>query len=174
MDPVRQYQGAVNRAQGKQFEQYIEISLAYYRQQGLAMIEKTPEPMMPCKSLKNGKCVAYFQKKAQPDYQGTLAGGRSVVFEAKYTAGGKLEQGRVSDEQAKCLALHQKLGALCFILAGFGLQNVYAVPWEVWQDMKAGFGRKYVTGADLELYRVQHGRNGILLLFSNIEGRRIE
>jgi len=165
MNLVRKYQGAVNRAQGRQFEKYIEISLAYYRQAGLAMVEKTPEPMAPCQSLKNGKFVAYFQKKAQPDYQGTLAGGLSVVFEAKYTAGETMEQSRVSVEQAKCLALHQELGAVCFVLAGFGLQNVYAVPWELWHNMQDHFGRKYVTKSDLEPYRVPLGKDNILLLF---------
>lgn len=167
MDLARQYQGALNRAQGKQFEKYIEASLAYYRQIGLAMVEKTPEPMTPCQSLHNGKFVAFFQKKAQPDYQGTLAGGRSVVFEAKYTAGEKIEQNRVSAEQAKYLDLHQRLGALCFVLVGFGLQEIYRAPWEVWRDMKAVFGRKYVSAADLGKYKISCSKGGLLALFQD-------
>jgi len=38
------------------------------------------------------------------------------------------------------------------------------VPWKVWRDMKAAFGRKYVTPKDLEEYRVRLGRSGVLLL----------
>ena len=77
----RQYQGAINRAQGKHFEQYIDLIIAYYKERGLAMIEKTPEPMVPCQSLPNGRFVAYFQKKAQPDYIGfTRKGTEACLF----------------------------------------------------------------------------------------------
>ena len=84
-DPMKQYQGAVSRAQGKHFEEYIDLSLRYYEQRGEAVVEKTPEPMRPTKDLGNGKFIAYSEKAAQPDYKGTLKGGRAVVFEAKYT-----------------------------------------------------------------------------------------
>ena len=84
-DPMKQYQGAVSRAQGKHFEEYIDLSLRYYEQRGEAVVEKTPEPMRPTKDLGNGKFIAYYEKAAQPDYKGTLKGGRAVVFEAKYT-----------------------------------------------------------------------------------------
>lgn len=86
-DPMKQYQGAVSRAQGKHFEEYIDLSLHYYEQRGEAVVEKTPEPMRPTKDLGNGKFIAYYEKAAQPDYKGTLKGGRAVVFEAKYTLG---------------------------------------------------------------------------------------
>ena len=162
----RQYQGAINRAQGKHFEQYIDLILAYYKERGLAMIEKTPEPMVPCQSLPNGRFVAYFQKKAQPDYKGTLRGGQSVVFEAKYTSSAKIEESRVSAEQARCLDAHLEMGAICFVLAAFGMTNIYRVPWAVWQTMKAVFGRKYVTPADLAIYKVDGSVNGLPELFA--------
>lgn len=162
----RQYQGAINRAQGKHFEQYIDLILAYYKECGLAMIEKTPEPMVPCQSLPNGRFVAYFQKRAQPDYKGTLKGGQSVVFEAKYTSSSKMEQSRVSAEQARCLDLHREMGALCFVLAAFGMTNIYRVPWALWRAMKAVFGRKYVTPADLAIYKVTGSVNGLPELFA--------
>lgn len=92
-NPVNQYRGAVARAQGKRFESYIDASLKYYQQQGLAIVEKTPEPMRPTKDLGNGKFIAFFEKAAQPDYKGTLKGGRAVVFEAKFTASDHIDQG---------------------------------------------------------------------------------
>ena len=52
-DPMKQYQGAVSRAQGKHFEEYIDLSLRYYEQRGEAVVEKTPEPMRPTKDLVN-------------------------------------------------------------------------------------------------------------------------
>ena len=42
-DPMKQYKGAVSRAQGKHFEEYIDLSLRYYEQKGEAIVEKTPE-----------------------------------------------------------------------------------------------------------------------------------
>ena len=108
--------------------------------------------------------MAVFEKPAQPDYKGTLQGGRAVVFEAKHTSTGQMEQSRVTDAQAKRLDQHQALGALCFVVAGFGSEEVFRVPWKVWRDMKAAFGRKYVTPKDLEEYRVRLGATGKLLL----------
>lgn len=157
-------QGMVNRAQGKLFEERIDAALAYYDRLGLASVEKTPEPMRPLKRLSEGRFVAAFEKPAQPDYKGTLQGGRAVVFEAKHTTTGQMEQSRVTEAQAKRLEHHQELGALCFVVAGFGSEEVYRVPWKVWRDMKAAFGRKYVTPKDLEEYRVRLGRSGVLLL----------
>ena len=63
---------------------------------------------------------------------------------------------------------HQALGARCFILAGFASGLVYCVPWNVWRDMKARFGRRYVTETDLQDYQVQTAQNGVLLLLNQI------
>ena len=85
-DPKRQLLGKIAKARGKQFESRIDDSFAYYAQKGFAIIEKTPEPMHPTKNLGNGKFIAYYEKQAQPDYKGTIKGGRTVMFEAKFTA----------------------------------------------------------------------------------------
>lgn len=77
-DPRRQLLGKIAKARGAQFEQRLGESFAYYAQRGYAIIEKTPEPMHPTKSLGNGKFIAYYEKQAQPDYKGTVKGGRAV------------------------------------------------------------------------------------------------
>ena len=149
-DPKRQMLGKIAKARGKQFESRIDDSFAYYAQKGFAIIEKTPEPMHPTKNLGNGKFIAYYEKQAQPDYKGTIKGGRTVMFEAKFTAADR----------------HQALGARCFVIAGFSSGMVYCVPWDIWKTMKDHFGRKYVTEADLEKYQVQTAWNGTLLLLN--------
>ncbi|MCI8620234.1 MAG: recombinase [Oscillospiraceae bacterium] len=163
-DPKRQLMGAISKAKGKNFETRLDASFTYYKERGSAIVEKTPEPMRPVKPMGNGKFISYFEKKAQPDYKGTLNGGRTVLFEAKYTSTDRLEQSRVLPGQADYLDRHQALGARCFILAGFGSGEVYNVPWDVWKNMKEKFGRKYVTETDLEPYRVYVARNGTLLI----------
>ena len=163
-DPKRQLQGAINKAKGKNFEEYIDRSFTHYAFKGVALIDKTPEPMRPTKSLGKGKFIAFFEKNAQPDYKGTLKGGKSIILEAKFTSSDRMEQSRVLNEQADYMTKQQRLGALCFVIAGFGSGEVYRVPWDVWRNMKELFGRKYATEADLEKYRVLAGRNGLLML----------
>lgn len=164
-DPRRQRQGAASKAQGKLFEDRLDAAFARYRESGFAIIEKTPEPMRPTESLGNGRFVAYFEKKAQPDYKGTIKGGRTVMFEAKFTSSVKMEQNRVTPGQAEYLDQHQALGARCYIVAGFSTGNVYRLPWNVWRDMKALFGRKYISESDpITEYLVPAARDGVLLL----------
>lgn len=163
-DPRRQLQGKLSKAQGKRFETRLDASFDYYRQNGYADIEKTPEPMRPIKSLGNGRFVAYYEHKAQPDYKGTIKGGRTVLYEAKFTASDRMEQSRVSPGQAEYLTRLEGLGARCYVLAGFASGEVYRVPWRGWTGMKEHFGRKYVTENDLTEYRVQRSWNDVLLI----------
>jgi len=163
-DPRRQLLGRTSKAQGKQFEARLDASFAYYRQTGYADIEKTPEPMRPIKSLGNGRFVAFYEHKAQPDYKGTIKGGRTVLYEAKFTASDRIEQSRVSEGQTEYLTRLDGLGARCYVLAGFASGEVYRVPWRIWSTMKDHFGRKYVTEADLQIYKVQRSWNDVLLI----------
>lgn len=165
-DPKRQLQGAVSKARGKRFEERLDKAFAYYREHGFAIVEKTPEPMRPVQNLGNGKFAAFFEKKAQPDYKGTIKGGRTVMFEAKFTAAGKMEQNRVLPGQADYLERHQSLGARCYVIAGFGSGAVYRFPWNIWRDMKKYFSRKYVTETDAKIaaYLVPVTQDGVLLL----------
>ena len=163
-DPKRQLLGKIAKARGKQFESRIDDSFAYYAQKGFAIIEKTPEPMHPTKNLGNGKFIAYYEKQAQPDYKGTIKGGRTVLFEAKFTATDRLTQDRVIDKQASYMDRHQRLGARCFVVAGFSTDEVYKIPWDDWRRMKELFGRKYVKETDLQNYRVKTAWNGTLFL----------
>jgi recombination protein U len=105
--------------------------------------------------------ICVNEKKAQPDFKGTLHGGRSVVFEAKHTDKDRIQQSCVTDEQAKRLNKHEKLGALTFVLVSFGMAEFYRIPWCDWKCMKELFGRKYVSPSDLGEYRVREA-DGVL------------
>ena len=93
--------GKQNRAAGALFEQMIDAACRYYRQAGIAEIEKTPEAMKPL-GHQNGKgqFLACYVKKAQPDFKGTLKGGCSIVFEAKITSADKIQQSVVLEQPA--------------------------------------------------------------------------
>lgn len=160
----RQYKGKQSRAAGNQFEDLISDSLAWYEEKGVACIEKTPEPMKPLRAPNHlGQFLACFTKAGQPDYKGTLNGGRAIVFEAKHTDSDQMKYDRLTDEQIDRLKLHYKLGAATYVMVSFGLEDFFRIPWEVWRDMKAIYGRKYIKAADVEQYRVPY-MSGVLKL----------
>lgn len=164
----RSQRGRQSRIMGDHFENMIAASLRWYEEKGVACIEKTPEPMKPLRAPnRQGQFLACYVKAGQPDFKGTLTGGRSVVFEAKHTDSDRIEYGRLTDEQVEKLSTHHKLGAAAFVLVSFGLQDFYRIPWEVWRDMKAIYGRKHIKQPELEPYRVQYIA-GVLKLLEGI------
>lgn len=166
---LRSQRGRQSRQTGELFEQMIDDSLKWYRWQGTAAIEKTPEPMKPLARPNNrGQFLACYVKAAQPDYKGTLRGGRAVVFEAKHTDSDRIEFDRLTQEQIGALTDHDRLGAAAYVLVSFGLESFYRVPWPVWRDMKTVFGRKYMKEPELEPYRVQRVA-GVLKLLDGVE-----
>lgn len=153
--------GKENRASGQMFEEVILSACNRYRVTGAADIDKTPEPFCIEKPMGSGKFLGHFAKKAQPDFKGALAGGKAIVFEAKYTKTDRLVQTAVNDAQYKTLDSYQRLGAECFVLVCFGFRGFYKIPWAVFKAMKNKFGRKYVTENDLRRYELEF-RNGVL------------
>ena len=147
------YQGKRNRALGLQFENIISEACEHYRSMGLAYIEKTPEPMKVIGALdrKRGIFKAVFEKAAQPDYKGTMKGGRAIAFEAKHTETDRIKQDAVTVDQEEALNTHEAMGALCFVIVCLD-DKYYRVPWEKWKTMKEDCGHKYMNAADLNPY----------------------
>ncbi len=168
-NPARQAQGSISRATGEGFEAQILAACAYYRAHGIAEIDKTPEPIKVISGRHQNASgcwsfEAVFTKQAQPDFQGTIDGGRSVVFEAKATDKDRILQSAVTHEQAYAMQSHAQKGALVFVLVCLRGRAVYRVPWEVWWRMRQHFGHKYMTAKELEPFRVQMRRGVILFL----------
>ncbi len=169
-NPQRQLRGARNRAQGKAFEQRLMESFTAYRKAGVAVIGKTPEPMRVLQNLGSGKFMACFEEKAQPDFKGVVAGGRTILFEAKHTETDRFSQDVVKAVQAQYMNDASELGAWCYVICGFATGGVYCIPWHTWVNMKAHWGRKYVTEADLQIYRVPTNKAGVLLILNHLKG----
>lgn len=164
-DNAKHYQAVISgrrsRAAGEFWENVIDATCEYYSRIGKAEIEKTPEAMKPLRPIGGGKFVACFTKMAQPDYKGTLAGGKAIVFEAKHTDTDRIMQSVVSSEQEKRLNKHEQLGAECFVLVSFGFKEFFKVPWAVFRSMKEIYGRKYIKPEDLREYQIRYA-GGIL------------
>lgn len=162
--------GKNNKRTGEVFEYMLEMSINDYAAKGLMAIKKTPEPMKPIKAMgKPGQFLAHYIKPAQVDFCGTLAGGRAIRFEAKYTDTDRFTRDRLTDEQMQDLEIHERLGAYCCVMLGFGKNEVYRIPWLVWKNMKQIFGRSYVTRDDIKTFRVPVNNWRIELLSSTEE-----
>ncbi len=149
------YRNKVNNAQGHDFEKAIEQACVIYARQGIARIEKTPEPFrVMSKSRSGGVFQGRFTARAQPDFQGTVEGGRSIVFEAKYTTTDRMRRDVLTQKQMDALEFHQKLGGLAAVCVGMQDQFFF-LPWEFWRSMKEKFGRQYVTAEDMAQWRVK-------------------
>lgn len=158
--------GILNRANGDYWESIIDAACEYYSRNGIAEIEKTPEPMRPIGSPNSkGQFLSCFTKKGQPDYKGTIKGGKAVVFEAKHTDTNRMHQSVITDEQEKRLNNHFSLGADCFVLVSFGLIRYYKIPWDVFRSMKEHYGRKYITPDDIQEYKITRTKTGGYLNF---------
>ena len=118
-DPKRQLQGKINRELGIIFENTVKSICKIYEMNGLAVIEKTPEPMKVLKYIDGGRFEAVFEKSAQPDFKGTVKGGRTVVFDAKFTEGDRIRYQSLSNHQRETLKKYSEIGAMSFILVGF-------------------------------------------------------
>lgn len=165
----RSQRGLQSKRAGEYFENLIAASLNWYKDKGVAFIEKTPEPMRPLRPPNRlGQFLACYTKAGQPDFKGTLTGGRAVVFEAKHTDSDRIEYGRLTQEQIDSLKEHHRLGAAAFIMVSFELQDFYRVPWETWRDMKSIYGHKHMTRAELEPFRVLYIA-GVLKMLEGIK-----
>lgn len=166
-NPINQIRGMRNNAQGHIFEDALKQACEYYKQTGRADIDKTPEPFRVMKKSPNGIFTGRFIDRAQPDYQGTFFGGRSIIFEAKYTTTDRIERCALTDKQMETLESHYKMGAAALVV--FGIRDrFYSMPWSLWDNMKGRFGRQYLTQQDAEPWRVKF--NGAVLFLDPANG----
>ena len=166
------YRNKLNRHQGKDFENLIEAACCYYRGIGVADIEKTPEALKPLRNMGKGQFVAVYTEKAQADFKGFMMGGLAVCFEAKHTDTGRMDQDRVTPEQAERLERCYSYGGHACVLCSFSGRDFFRVPWSTWRGMKNLFGHKYITPQEVERYRVRIGGPGVLLFLDGMEEKR--
>jgi len=146
----RQMQGRRNHGLGKNFELQIENICQVYEMGKLAKIEKTPEPLRVLQHIENGHFDSIFTKSAQPDFKGTIKGGKTVVFDAKFTESDKITYQALSDYQRETLLQYDELGAKAFVLVGFSNGAIYNIDIKIWCNMKEIFGRKSIKQNELE------------------------
>lgn len=152
---TKRFSGKRAQKLGSMFENLIERSCNYYRNKGIAHIQKTPEPFHMVRKGRKGQVIGFYEKKAQPDFQGTLKNGHSIVFEAKHTDSTNLPFKRISRVQSHELDRHSKLGASCYVIISFKLEQFYLVNWENWKQLKKSVDKKSVNRKDLSDYEIK-------------------
>lgn len=118
MTNLQSFKSLQSNGFGKNFEKMIDLACKYYRDEGKADISKIDEPFRVIRLKKAGRFEGQFTKNANPDFEGTLDGGRSICFEAKYTRTDRMKQSVVSDKQAEVLEIKSKLGGLAGVCIG--------------------------------------------------------
>lgn len=163
---LQEHKNRLSNARGQQFEEEILAACQFYEERGIAIIHKTPEPFKVMKKSQDGMFTGRFVSHAQPDFQGTLKGGRSIVFEAKQTGKDRIFRRVLTQTQMDHLEEHEKLGALCGVCINIR-DSYFFIPWCVWQNMKQIYGRLYITEEDVREYQVPY--NGAVQFLANIE-----
>ena len=163
---LRSLRGAQNRTKGKAFEEYIEKACQNYSDRKIARIEKTPEPFHITKSKGGGKFEGHFEKAAQPDYKGTLQGGKAICFDAKATDTDRILLSVLSEEQADALAEHALLGGIAGVLVTFSFKTFAFIPFGTFIRARSLNGHKYWNEKDCEPYKV-YIRDGYLDFLDN-------
>lgn len=161
-------QGKRAKNNGKMFEQLIESACKVYRNQGRANINKTPEPLKPIGVLRGGQFRAVYDKRGQPDFLGTLAGGKSIMIEAKHTSSTNLRFDSVLRHQARQLALTDILGGIAGILVSFSMERFYYIPYKVWETLENNLGKKSFNEKDVASYAV-NTKNGFIDFLQGVE-----
>lgn len=155
---------------GKNFEKIIIDACEYYRSQGIADISKIDEPFKVLKLYRYRQFKGQFTDKANPDFEGTLKGGQSICFEAKYTSQKRMEKSVISERQEEILSTKSELGAVVGVCVGI-IERYFFVPWEVWDNIEGIYGKKSVNANDLARFEVKF-RHGVMFLDRlNKEGR---
>lgn len=147
------YKNRLNNAQGLFFENAIKSACKKYCELGVACIDKTPEPFRVIEKTYKGLFKGRFVAHAQPDFQGTLNDGKSIIFEAKYTTTEKIKYDALTKTQIEVLERHYKFGAITGVCVGIR-DRFFFVPWKFWRNMKKQIGRKFAFADDLLKYEV--------------------
>ena len=180
---VRAFKNKKSRAEGKTFEEALERGCSFYLENGTAFIVKVPEnrKVVGRTGGRTSMMLCVNDKKSQPDFVGTLAGGKSIAFEAKHTDKGRIDYIKVTDYQREQLQKHQKFGADCYVAVGFSsdyddngkkyassfdfngdTEAVFFIPFNVWENMATLVGHKWFSlndgrsGGVLAPYRVKY------------------
>lgn len=153
-------------ARGRAFEGLLMRGCNYYRQKEVAIINKVNEPYIVTKKTTGNKFSGRFTGRAEPDFKGVLYGGRAVAFEAKSTKKSRIQRSALTDTQMEWLREQKKFGALTFVAVNIQ-EKFYTVPFDLWDNMKLFYDKKFLMHDDIADYEVIYDGSVRFLEFEN-------
>lgn len=108
----------MNKSQiiGARLEESAKLVCELYRKRGVAVIDKTPEPIRQLGKMdSHGRFKACYEKKAQPDFKGVHKG-VPICFDAKATESERFSLSNILPWQVKYLNDFRKAGGAAFVL----------------------------------------------------------
>lgn len=156
---------------GRYTENIVESALRYYENSGEAVVKHIPTPVRITKT--KGKYVEGIKGKGLfVDYQGTLRGGTSVVFDAKSTKSKtSFPLANIPLHQLNYMRAHGRMGAESFVIIHFTtLERFFRIDWdELWDRVELSNipgERKSIPISEFEeKYEEIQTEGGILRLF---------
>ncbi|MBC1888003.1 Holliday junction resolvase RecU [Listeria booriae] len=121
---------------GMKFESAIEKSCENYRQQKLAVVKKRPTDWTV--RWEDGKIISAFpKKKSTVDFEGILAGGQGIAFEAKETKNKtSFPLSNFQSHQISYLENFAQMGGMAFVLIRFTVHEaVYKIMIDEFRKM---------------------------------------
>lgn len=155
---------------GSAFEEMINRTIEYYRENELALIQKIPTPITPIELDKDRRItLGYFEKKSTVDYIGVVQG-IPVCFDAKECHDdGTFPMQNIHEHQYQFMKEFAGQDGVAFILIEFTKQEefYYLTLDELsvfYERMKAG-GRKSFRRDELREEYFFNSKPGVLVPF---------
>lgn len=106
-------------------ENIVERTCKQYRERNLAVITKVPTPVTVLRLRGNRISDGFYAKKGTVDFEGTLAGGRSIAFDSKETKSKNLPLDNIQKHQLDYLESVSRMNGIAFILVYFSKLDTY-------------------------------------------------
>lgn len=145
---------------GSALEEMINITNDKYREEGLALVQKIPTPIIPVEFNQEMKRIteAYYEKKSTVDYIG-VAQKYPICFDAKECTKNSFPLQNVHEHQMEFMKNFEEQQGIAFFIVYFSKEDVYYyMPYRemavFWERARAG-GRKSIRQEEFdEQYRI--------------------
>ncbi len=161
---------------GSDLEELIELTLQYYKTEGLACIDKIATPIKTVEINSSGVITkAFFEKKSTVDFIGIIQG-IGVAFDAKQTNLKSFPLSNIHPHQIKYMNLFTKQGGLAFFIIYFKQYDTFhLLPYEdinnLYENVQNQNSRKSIPyesfDSNLQIYRFGNGYLDFLPALNN-------
>ena len=134
---------------GSTLEELINNTNDYYREHGLALVQKIPTPITPVKFDKDERRIteAFFEKDSSVDYIGVVQG-IPVCFDAKECMTDTFSLQNIHEHQYRFMQEFEKQGGIAFLMIMFTKRNdLYYMPMkeltEYMERVKDGHAKNF-------------------------------